>query len=282
MHTPHLISPPTAFARLTRSPAKLMALGHAPKSESPHGVRLVQLRRAEVDAFCACDQTHVYSTGRTAFPEQSVCISSLVVASLPTQGSCWCCMPQGRTGRTACASACTAVMRKPSLHSPSQGLCPPVCWCAKPPAVTTIAVAASTRKPPPHPLLSASRSTCAAVTGSCAQAAALLTIAGAVSVCARSAYAAVTGRCAQAATLLITIGAASVRVGRCAQVAASPTIVGIFAHQRNHRDRVRAMRRCAKRVHHGHAPIVTSLIPGVASVHAAWCKPSPGSRPCYI
>jgi hypothetical protein len=234
-------------------------------------VRLVQLRRAEVDAFCACDQTHVYSTGRTAFPEQSVCISSLVVASLPMQGSRWCCMSQGRTGRTACASAqsaCTAVMRKPSLHLPSWGLCLPVRWCAKPPAVTTIAVAASTHKPPPHPLLSASRTTCAAVTGSCAQAAALLTIAGAVSVCARSAYAAVTGRCAQAAALLITIGAASVRVGRCAQVAASPTIVGIPAHQRNHRDRVRAMRRCAKRVHHGHSPIVTSLIPGVASVHA--------------
>jgi hypothetical protein len=40
--------------------------------------------------------------------------------------------------------------------------------------------------------------------------------------------------------------------------------------------------RCAKRVHHGHAPTVTSLIGGVSSVHAAWCKPSPGSRPCYI
>ncbi|KAJ7856740.1 hypothetical protein B0H14DRAFT_3448358 [Mycena olivaceomarginata] len=39
MHAPHPISPPTAFARLTRSPAKLMALGHAPKMCQRHPPR---------------------------------------------------------------------------------------------------------------------------------------------------------------------------------------------------------------------------------------------------
>ncbi|KAJ7756019.1 hypothetical protein B0H14DRAFT_3166379 [Mycena olivaceomarginata] len=204
-------------------------------SESPHGVRLTQLRRAEVDAFCACDQTHVYSTGRTACLEQSSPRS-------PRKGRAGAVCP--RAGRDV-LRAPVREARAPQLRA-SRRLthhrkdCVRPCAGAQRPAVTTIAVAASTR---------------------------------AVSLCARSAYAAVTGRCAQAAALLIPIGTASVRMGRCAQVTASPTIVGIFAHQRNPRD-------C--RVHHGHAPTVTSLIGGVSSVHAAWCKPSPGSRPCYI
>ncbi|KAJ7850283.1 hypothetical protein B0H14DRAFT_2582051 [Mycena olivaceomarginata] len=211
MHTPHLISPPTAFARLTRSPAKLMALGHAPKNcLAPHArVALVLYAPGPDGTYCVRQCVH---------RSHAQAVASLTIAGV--------------------VSARVLVRKAPGGYDHRSGRV---------------------------------HTTCAAVTGSCAQAAALLTIAGAVSVCARSAYAAVTGR-----------WAASVRVGRCAQVAASPTIVGIFAHQRNHRDRVRAMRRCAKRVHHGHAPIVTSLIPGVASVHAAWCKPSPGSRPCYI
>ncbi|KAJ7818090.1 hypothetical protein B0H14DRAFT_3877231 [Mycena olivaceomarginata] len=114
------------------------------------------------------------------------------------------------------------------------------------------------------------------------QTAALLTIAGAVSLCARSAYAAVTGALCASRRLAHpnrdrirpygTLCASRRLAHYCRDLRAPAQPQGLCS----------CVRRCAKRVHHGHAPTVTSLIGGVSSVHAAWCKPSPGSRPCYI